>query len=251
MFSLLGTDYGTIFGIQCPEPARGITGTTVAEAKSMIDKLGGSNSLNHNFLADARIAAWSPANEVDIGNSVTRDWVTQMLDYMKSKGATVFVSCPQNTAYSTEWTASTSFQATEPILRGHVDYLCFHTYAVALAMQTQNSGGDVYSVIYNQFKYNLQNNCINSRGATPLDKIILGEFGCWQGYGSSMGATGTFTEETRNAYYRAVYQVCADLGIEHVFNYYCFADAEPTYEIVALGGVYYTACTSVLQQYYK
>lgn len=250
-FSLLGTDWDTMFGIQCPEPYRGIAGTTVLQAKSMVDKLAGNNSLNHNFLTDPRVMAWSPANEVDIGNSVTRNWVLQILDYMKSKGATVYVSCPINTSFSSTWLESISFQATEPILRGHVDFLCFHIYEVHIAYQAQENGQDVYNVMYNHFKANLQQYMINGRGATPVDKLVLGEFGLWVGYYDSMGVSANFTEQTRGAYYHAIYQACADLGIKHIFNYYCFADNNPRYEIVDKGGVYFIQCTSILQQYYK
>lgn len=259
IFAELATYWGTMFGIQCPEPYNNVAGTTEAQAKSMIDKLAGSNNLNHNFLTDPRVMAWSVANEVDIGNSVTRSWVLQVLDYMKSKGATVFVSCPRNTAYSSSWMESISFQATEPILRGHVDFLSYHDYRLYEVGLAKNAGQDIYTFTYNIFKQDFQNSVLNARGPMPIDKIILGEFGIWYGYdnGAGIGIPANFTEEERGAYYRAVFQACKDLGIKNIFNFYCFAEkyADGTYqrryEIVDVGGVYFPQCTSIMQQYYK
>jgi hypothetical protein len=260
MFPMIGDNWGSLFGIACPEPYGGFSGVPLAQAKSMIDKLAGNNNLNHNFFTDPRVMAWSPANEIDLANSVTRDWVLQILDYMKSKGATVFVSCPRNTAYSSSWMESSSFQATEPIIRGHVDFMCYHDYRIYEVTLAKNAGQDIYTFTYNIFKQDLQNSVLNGRGSMPIDKIMLGEFGIWHGYDNGAGMGGlpaNFTEADRGTYYRAVYQVCVDLGIKHIFNYDCFAEKEGNgnyqrrYEIVDVGGTYFTQCTSILKQYYK
>jgi len=262
MFSWMGTYWHNLFGVECPEPYIGFAGTTVAQAKLLVDKLAGNNNLNHNFFTDSRILAWSPANEVDLADSVTRDWVLQILDYMKSKGATVFLSCPRNTAYPSnpnDWMGSISFQATEPLIRGHVDFLDYHDYRLYEVVLAKNNGQDIYTVTYNLFKQDLQNSVLNAKGSMPLDHIILGEFGIWHGYdnGAGIALPANFTEQERGAYYRAVYQVCADLGIRNVFNFLCFAEIEGDgsyqrrYEVIDAGGVYFAECTSVMQQYYK
>jgi hypothetical protein len=258
IFTQIGDEYGTMFGIQCPEPPRGITGTPIAQAKSMIDKLAGNNALNRNFLNDNRVSAWSPAGEVDLQNSLTRDWVLQMLDYMRSKGATVYVGSPRNTAYSPDWMTSTTLQAVMPILEGHVDFVEIHDYRLYEVGNAKNAGQDIYTATYNIFKQDMQT-MINGRGSLPLNRIILGEFGMWHGYddGSGIAFPITFTEADRGAYYHAVYQVCSDLGIDNIFNYLGFAQKnqdgsyQRRYEIVDSGGVYFTQCTNILKQYYK
>ena len=93
-FADLGDHWGILFGIVAPDPADGITGTTISAAMAMVDKLAGNNPLGHNFITDQRVMGWSVANEVNLANNVTYNWCIQILDYIRSKGGKAYVSSP-------------------------------------------------------------------------------------------------------------------------------------------------------------
>ena len=256
-FVTMGTQWETLFGIVCPEPYRGIEGTPVAEAKAMIDQMAGNNALGHNFITDPRIFAWSVANEVDLNNSVTLDWCIQILDYIRSKGGKAYISSPYDSSVSSDWGASMDLHYIEPILRDHVDYFQIHIYHTSVAADAQQEGRSVYTAVYNDFNNCLSNYFINGRGTTPLENLILGEFGIWHGYGIWTSTEVNFTDQSVSEYYQAIYQCAIDLGIKNIINFECFAQkrSDGTYADAAqfwcvdVDGTYISAKTSVIKEY--
>jgi hypothetical protein len=117
--------------------------------------------------------------------------------------------------------------------------------------------------MYGHFRDRIQNWMIEGCGAFPMNSLILGEFGIWHGNWTGISGGGAkitydFDENTRNAYYRAVYQAAADSGIKNIMNFNCFDQrkkdgsyAAPPWGIVDTDGTYFNACTSVLQDYYR
>lgn len=256
-FVTMGTVWGTLFGVVCPEPYDGLNGTSIAESKAIIDKLAGDNTLHHNFIADPRIFAWSVANEVDLNNPVTLNWCLSILDYVRSKGGKAFISSPYNSSLSSDWTASMDLHYIERILGGHADFLEIHCYHDSIAATAQELGKSVYTVVYNDMHYYLSNYFVSGRGNTPLENLILGEFGIWHGYGVYGSVTANFTDESVSDYYRAVYDCAIDLGIRYVINHNCFAQkdssgnyvGEVPWWCVDVDGSYISAKTSVIKEY--
>jgi len=256
-FVTMGTIWDTLFGIVCPEPYKGIEGTSVAESKSIIDKLAGDNELQHNFIADPRIFAWSVANEVDLNNSITLNWCISILDYVRSKGGKALISSPYNSSLSSDWTASMDLNYIEPVLTGHVDFLEINIYHDLTAAVAQESGKSVYEAVYNDMHTSLSKYFVSGRGSIPLENLILGEFGIWHGYSVYEDMAANFTDVSVSEYYRAVYNCAIDLGIKNVFNFNCFAqkDSSGKYEndapfwCVDVDGTYIHAKTSVVKEY--
>lgn len=197
----LATAWGHWFGIS-PET------TTIEEAKALINKLAADNSLAHNFITDPRVFGWRVANEVDLAINTTREWCLAISDYVRSKGGKAWIGSPR----WINWWEGQKFSVIEPVVRGHVDYLDRHIYNID---DFQNINYD-YTTFYNAWKNWLTEHMIDGRGAYDLDHIILGEFGIWHGYGSDVGATGTFNDQQCADYYRACLDTCRDLGLKNV-----------------------------------
>ena len=253
-FLQMGNKYDTMFGINCPEPDQGIAGTPIDIAKIMIDQLAGNNALSHNFITDPRLVGWSVSNEVYIGDPTVLDWNIQILDYIRSKGGKAWLSCPfDNTAPS--YSEGIRFQRTEPILRGHVDFLEIHYYGVGIATAVQNEGGNVYPPVYNWAKPLLQD-AVNGRGTMPIENLILGEFGIWRGYGADVGVGADITDETRRDYYRGVFGAARDVGFQNISFHDCFAQKSdgaylvPMYSVVDVDGTYFPLVADVIKATY-
>jgi hypothetical protein len=255
-FTELGTEYGTLFGIVVPNRNPGVAGTSIADSEAMIDKLAGANQLNHNFLTDPRVIGWSIANEVDLANSATYNWCIQILDYIRSKGGKAYISSPSDSRIGSDTLGDMDFTRIEPELRGHVDYLQIHIYQVGIVVQALQKGQNVYDTMYNLFSNQIQTYMIDGRGSTPIENLIIGEFGIWRGQGT-MGVTYNFAEETRNEYYKAMLQAAVDHGIKNIFNFYVFDQLSqdgiplaPAFGVQDPNLGYFAPCASLIQQFY-
>jgi len=256
-FVTMGTIWDTLFGIVSPEPYKGINGTSVAESKSIIDKLAGDNKLQHNFIADPRIFAWSVANEVDLNNSITLNWSISILDYVRSKGGKALISSPYDSSLSSDWLASMDLHRIEPVLRDHVDFFEIHYYHVSVAAKAQQEGKSVYSEVYRDAYDSLSNYFLNGRGNMPIENLILGEFGIWHGYGEWESINFNFTDQSVSEYYQAVYQSAIDLGIRNIFNFILFSQItsngdyvdKAQFWCVDIDGEYVFAKTSIMKKF--
>jgi hypothetical protein len=211
LFSL-GNGWSNDLGIvppYAPYNTRKISSVTLYQAKNLIDKLAGDNPLQHNFLTDDRFFGWRPLNEPDFANEGLLNWGIELCDYIRSKGGKAWIASPRVLT----WKEGKSFANTEPLLRGHVDYLEMHQYGVKEFVQFNYD----YDAFYTWYKSKLQERMIDPRGDFSLDQIILGEFGIWREYMSDVGYAGQFTDRQRETYYRAVYNAAADVGIKNIF----------------------------------
>jgi hypothetical protein len=261
VFNSLGNQWGTLFGIVCPDIHQDVIGTPIDKAKSMIDKLAGENALNHNFLIDERIPFWFVADEPDFNNPETRDWCIQILDYMRSKGARVAVSSPWNSSIPNEypWLQRQDLHLFEPVLRGHVDYFSINIFSGhTMAIRAQQSGTSVYQVVYDYFKDVLTRYFIDRRGSMPIENLILGSFGIQHDYEWYRGEKIKVSDQTVREYYQAVYQCARDLGIRNIINFECFASLhtdgtyiEDKFWSIDVDGKYIDSKTSAIQAYYK
>lgn len=261
VFNSLGNQWGTLFGIVCPDIHHGIAGTPIDKAKSMIDKLAGDNTLAHNFLTDERIPFWFVADEPDFNDPETRDWCIQILDYMRSKGAKATVSSPWNSSIPNEypWLQRQDLHMFEPILRGHVDYFSINVFSGHdAAMRAQQSGTSVYQAVYDYFKDVLTRYFIDGRGSMPIENLILGSFGIQHDYEWYRGEKISVADQTVREYYQAVYQCARDLGIRNIINFECFASlradgkyVEDKFWSIDIDGKYIESKTAVIQAYYK
>jgi len=240
-----------LFGIVSPGDTAGpVPATPIDEAKAMIDQLAGDNSLGHNFIKDPRVVGWRTSNELNINDSEIYDWNIELCDYIRSKGGTVWISSPTAGGGSDNY----DFHLTEPMLRGHVDYLEAHYYEVRDYVLYCNKD---YTTFYNWYKNVLQNKMVSGRGSFDLDHVILGEFGIWSGYGSDLGIEATFTDEERRDYYQAVLDAARDAGIKNVMLHDFFAQkyADGTYEtpnygVVDVDGSHYPYVADVINEVY-
>jgi hypothetical protein len=250
IFHNLGMSWGTLFGIVSPGDTAGpVPATPIDKAKAMIDQLAGDNVLGHNFIIDPRVIGWRTSNEVDISDSEVLRWNLELCDYIRSKGGKAWVASPR----SGSWFSGEDFHVTEPILRGHVDYLERHLYEMG------ELAGKDYTSFYNYYKNVLQNHMMDGRGTFPVETLILGEFGIWRGYGSDCGYSGTFSDEDRQTYYRAVLDAARDVGIGNVFFHDLFAlkvgpdwteYETPMYGIVDVDGSYFPLVADVIKEAY-
>ena len=224
-FYTLGDVWGGELGII----DTGSTFMDITLAKTYIDKLAGNNSLNHNFITDPRIAMWSVANEAMIGTvsssgvvttNSNYQWIIQMCDYIGSKGGKVVVPSPRVTVNGDDW--NSDFKYTEPLLRGHVDYLEAHRYGIWDLATYCSLGNQQYN--WTEWKNIMQEQLqamSDYRGDFSMQKIILGEFGIWRGTGSDQGLTNwTFTDQNRVDYYTNMFQAINNVGLENVCFHY-------------------------------
>jgi len=254
-FYELGTEWNTLLGIR-PED------TTIEEAKSMIDKLTGDNNLGHDFINDDRILVWSVDNEPSISENPSREedykrleWILEISDYIRSKGGKTVVASPR---LDDNWGRGQDFHVTEPIFRGHVDYLERHSYKSVEFYQTCVDTGnsfsfeDCYNKIYASYKKLLQEEMIDDRGSFSIDQLIFGEFGVWIGESGTKANQGCincfFEDEHRRAYYKAVLDAARDVGIKNICFHNLFSRTEgptwtknliPDYGVVDVDGTYH------------
>lgn len=214
-FYSLGDAWGGELGIN--DQAANIPATMdITTAKSYIDKLAGYNSLNHNFIADSRIAMWSVANEVDFGNPASPNsnyyWTIGVCDYIRSYGGKTTVP----SARVGEW-GTIPIPQTEPMLRGHVDYLEMHYYGIWQLANWFSLGNNQYNWAgwKSWLKGGLQT-IMNSRGSFSVDQVIMGEFGMWRGSGSGIGLTAySFTDQNRIGYYTNYFAALREVGFKN------------------------------------
>ena len=223
VFFTLGDPWGGQLGIS---DIRSIMDLTTA--KSYIDKLAGNNKLHHNFVTDPRILYWSVGNEVNIGTAVSSTtatlnsqgtWIIQMCDYIRSKGGKVAVPSPSvNTAIVDGLTDNTLFKWTEPLLRGHVDYLEYHFYGIWELGRHYSLGNQQYD--WTGWKANMQQilkTMISERGDFSINNVVIGEFGLWRGTGTDSGLTNWYFSDTnRRDYYNNMFQAINSAGILNI-----------------------------------
>jgi len=253
VFHEMGNSWGTLFGIVPPPQGPGpYPPVSIEEAKAMIDQLAGNNSLRHNFITDPRVLGWRPSNERDISDPYVLQWNLEICDYIRSKGGKAWLASPR---YGSWWSGE-DFHITEPILRGHVDYLERHLYEVWDFVNICNKN---YTQFYNYYKSVLQDHMIDGRGQFSVDQLILGEFGIWRGYGSDLGYSGSFTDEERQIYYRAVLDAARDVGVKNVMLHDLFSQLvgpnwteyeTPNYGVIDVNGTYYPYVADVIKEAY-
>lgn len=251
-FNSLGESWGTLFGIISPGDNVGpYPPTPIAQAEAMIDELAGNNLLGHDFITDPRVVGWRTSNEVNISDPTILNWNLQLADYIRNKGGKAWLSSPYVGEYMTD---GYNFSLTEPLLRGHVDFLEAHYY---LLPEFISSGMD-YTTYYNFYKNYLQTAMVQSRGNYSLGQVILGEFGIWTGSGSDMGINATFTDAERQTYYQAIFDAARDAGIQNIVFFAFFALKEPdgtclapNYGVVDTNGSFYPYLYNVIQNAYS
>jgi len=249
-FSHLGSGYYTLFGIVSPGAFGPAPATPIDEAKAMIDKLAGDNPLKHNFITDPRVIGWRTSCEDDISDPAVLSWNLELCDYIRSKGGKVWIASPSYGSGSDYF----DFALTEPLLRGHVDYLEAHYYDEWELMNRYNKD---FNAFYTYYKNMLINKMVNVRGNYSIDQLILGEFGIWRGYTDGMGVIANFTDDDRRNYYQAVLDAARDAGIKNVLFFSLLAEKYPdgTYEIpnwgvVDVDGTYYPLVTDIIRNAY-
>jgi hypothetical protein len=259
IFKTMGNSWGNLFGVYPPEPVLGINGTSIIEAETLIDHLAGNNSLRHNFISDERVIAWSIGNEIDLKYNITLNWCLEISKIIHSFGGKVFIDDPYDSNIQGSWVESMDTNVIEPMLRGYVDYLSIHIYLDSVAAEAQKKQTNVYNAVYDVFHKQLTDYLISGRGTTPMKNLIIGEFGIWHGPGYTGNMNVTFTDDTVNQYYKAVYQCARDLGIRNVFNFDFFAQKDEfgkysnvvNYWTVDVNGDPISGKRSAMQMYYN
>jgi hypothetical protein len=205
-------------------------GTPIADAKVIIDKLAGNNALGHNFITDPRMYGWSTSNEQDLTDAAALDWNIQLLDYIRGKGGKAWVAHPL--FGQDNWDSVTQVR----ILGDHVDMIELHHYGEYeyinyFARNTQSYG--TWNSLYDHMKYAFQQ-MLNS--SFPAEKVFVGEFGCWLGYGTNEGLTQgvTFTAQDRINLYTDVLNAARDVGIKNICFHGLFSETgeTPNYGII-------------------
>jgi len=261
-FVHMGNRFGTLFGIVCPEPSQGVVGTSIRDAKTMIDALAGNNALNHNFITDPRVFGWSVANEVDISNPTTYHWVIQILDYISAKGGKAWVSAPIDSRITNAYgfVGEMDFNKIEPLLRGHVDYLEIHMYQPVIVADAIKNHREVYVTMYSWFTQLIQNLMLGeaTSGSIPVDHMIIGEFGIIHGNFSWTFDMQTvdFNDTVRSDYYRAMFWAANDNGIKMICNFELWDNTDsrggentPAYGIIYLNGTF-SGPVTIMEQFY-
>lgn len=236
-FYTLGCPWGGELGIK--DPIYDQTPMNINLAKTYIDKLAGNNKLGHNFITDPRILVWSVGNEATIAiasspTSVTLtsngNWIIQMADYIRSKGGKVVVPSPYVDTRAIDGDPiNIAFRWSEPLLRGHVDYLEAHIYGVWELVNHHSLGNQQYDWAgwKAEMQGVLQTKLISNRGSFSVDQISLGEFGIWRGTGSDSGLTNWyFSDVNRRDYYTYYFQAIEAVGLRNVCFHYSFEEKD-------------------------
>ena len=220
-FYSLGDQWGGELGIN--DQATDIPATVdLATAKSYIDKLAGANSLGHNFVSDPRIAMWSVANEVDFGSQSSPNsnyyWVISICDYIRGYGGKTTVPYARLGGWS-----DTYIPQTEPMLRGHVDYLETHQYGIWQLANQYSLGNNQYNWAgWKAWLKTAFQKTMDGRGSFSVDQVLIGEFGLWLGSGSDAGLTAySFTDQNRIDYYTNYFAALGEVGFKNA----CFHDS--------------------------
>ncbi|MFH1228794.1 MAG: hypothetical protein V1678_00015 [Candidatus Aenigmatarchaeota archaeon] len=249
-FSSLGTAYGTLFGIVSPgDTAIGpFASTSITQAKTMIGKLAGNNSLNHNFITDPRVLGWVTSNEDDIFNSTVLNWNLELCDYIRSLGGKAWLGQPVYNGVFDDWAII------EPILRGHMDMMDVHIGAAGAFYNDPT-----YTAFYNLYYNALYNHVIRNRGNFTLDQIILSEFGIWRGIGAGNGLDNiTFTDLDRQTYYKSVFDSAKNTNIKNIMFLSFFSRINsdgsyltPNYGVVDTDGTFFPYLHDIIQSAYS
>lgn len=250
-FHAMGSGWANLLGIVPPQSPGSNPMIPINDALAMIDKLAGNNELGHNFITDNRVIGWIPSNESDLTISTDLNWILTMCDYIRSLGGKSWVAAPRGIG---GWGPGQDLSIVEPLLRGHIDYLDYHLYGIWELVN--NYGGIVTPEWISWYKSKLQKQIdyIDSIG-WPRDKLLLGEFGIWLGYGEDMNTIYTFTDEVRRDYYQATLNIMNEVGFRNVFNHNLFEQQNPSgpatvnYGIVNLDGSYYLPAYEIKKAY--
>lgn len=208
-FIQMGTRYRTLLGIRYED-------TTITEAKAMIDKLAGANNIGRNFITDSRVWCWIVHDEPNLEDIPRRNWIIAVSDYIRLLGGKTGVAHPR--LGSKGWFEGTRSKWTEPILRGHVDYLIYHIYRTADFMRNPT-----YDAFY-AYQKALVDDYVSGRGSYNIDQIIINAYGIWMGSGSGQGFTGSIPDDLREIYYRATLAAINDGLVEKSSFYFLFQD---------------------------
>jgi hypothetical protein len=186
--------------------------TSIADAKTMIDKLAGNNALGINFISDPRIYAWSTSNENDLSDAASLNWNLQLCDYIRSKGGKAEISFPIWGSWDIDPIT------TGNTLYGHVDLIEYHMYGEYeyvnyFARDTRSYGQ--WSNCSQYIKYLFQQ--MLSTPHFSANQIFIGEYGCWLGTGSNEGLNGvTFTAQDRINLYSDTLNAARETGIKNL-----------------------------------
>jgi len=221
----LGSSYSSslFFGI-IPET------TPIATAKSMIDKLEGSNSLGHDFITDPRVWVWDVSNEQDLSVRANLNWNLNLTDYIRSKGGRAEISFARWGNWEIDPTT------TGNILYGHVDQIQYHMYGEYEYVNYFHYGTTSYGQWNNLTAYlTYEYQQMLSTPHFSADQIFLGEFGCWRGLGSNEGLSNVnFTDQDRINIYSAAFNAAKAAGVQNLCFHFMFSETDetPDYGIV-------------------
>lgn len=201
-FATLGSKWGTLLEIVPPmnNYSRLTKWSSIPEALAMIDKLGGNNSLGHNFLSDPRIAYWQPINEARLDYVDVRDWTFAVGDKIRSYGGLV-TACVNDGIHEYDKT----FPYIMAQIQDHFDFIqahVFHSDTLKLAgLTSPNPTVDIYQPCYNAFLASFKA-MTDGRGSYSLDKVMVTEYGCGLGeWAVWTGAGKIYTTEYQQAQY--------------------------------------------------
>lgn len=187
--------------------------TPIPEAKAVIDKLAGANSRNHNFITDPRVWGWSVSNEDDLTNPADLDWNIQVMDYIRSKGGKAWAAAPWDSVRG-YWTAPYY----EQVLGSHSDMIELHYYGEwSYIRECNGHDPNITDKIKQDTLYNaIMQDFQDIFGSMPKERLYLGEYGCWLGYGTAEGLDEgiTFTNQDRINVFAATLKAANDFGLQ-------------------------------------
>jgi hypothetical protein len=225
VFHELGNPWGTELGILAPyfnyRPTTPYT--SIPDAITMIDKLGGNNSLGHNFLTDSRVPFWHVTNEAPISEQVVRDWTAAVADHIRSHGGKTMSTLKGDGVPYADFAPIIAFA------EQHLDYLDAHEYLYGVVVndiRTEGASADIYQKVYDQgiLRYGMM---LDTRGSFPTDRVVLGEWGFWHDSMRGPGAVDplTVTHQQHADYIRAAFDAMIDVGITNHFYHLPIDDA--------------------------
>jgi hypothetical protein len=229
MFNVMGNKYGTLLGVVAPMAAyKMITPySSIENALVVVDKLGGNNAVNKNFIADPRIAGWAPINEARIDLEDVREWTIAVSERIKSYGGKVSMCVGWGDAYNSPVPSrlyyAWSISKIVPIISDYVDYLQAHVYCEDVIVRADsNPAYDMYTEACESFSIAFEY-MVNGRGDFGLDKLMVTETGCGSGTWTSHMGTQTITEHQQAEYIRALFDTAKKYGIVKVFYFEPFS----------------------------